>query len=144
MKSSYKKTSKTSLFFFFFSLSCVVPQEPQAALHVPNVRAECLLKFQLRPVMEWQRLVCPSIPPQFSQHYSVAPSAALSQKTIWNGPLHSAAFFFFSSFLTSSCKCQCFFFTVSIKYCRGASGSDVKRIPVFPRQCFCRQRCVSS
>uniref|UniRef100_A0A4W6FJB6 Zinc phosphodiesterase ELAC protein 2 n=1 Tax=Lates calcarifer TaxID=8187 RepID=A0A4W6FJB6_LATCA len=35
-------------------------KEPQAALHVPNVRAECLLKFQLRPVMEWQRLVCPS------------------------------------------------------------------------------------
>uniref|UniRef100_A0A3B4FYH7 Zinc phosphodiesterase ELAC protein 2 n=1 Tax=Pundamilia nyererei TaxID=303518 RepID=A0A3B4FYH7_9CICH len=33
-------------------------KEPQAALHVPNVRAECLLKFQLRPVMEWQRLVC--------------------------------------------------------------------------------------
>nr|XP_046270142.1 zinc phosphodiesterase ELAC protein 2 [Scatophagus argus] len=30
-------------------------KEPQAALHVPNVRAECLLKFQLRPVMEWQR-----------------------------------------------------------------------------------------
>uniref|UniRef100_A0A669B3W8 Zinc phosphodiesterase ELAC protein 2 n=1 Tax=Oreochromis niloticus TaxID=8128 RepID=A0A669B3W8_ORENI len=38
----------------------IFPQlkEPQAALHVPNVRAECLLKFQLRPVMEWQRLVC--------------------------------------------------------------------------------------
>uniref|UniRef100_A0A3Q3MPY6 Zinc phosphodiesterase ELAC protein 2 n=1 Tax=Mastacembelus armatus TaxID=205130 RepID=A0A3Q3MPY6_9TELE len=29
--------------------------KPQAALHVPNVRAECLLRFQLRPVMEWQR-----------------------------------------------------------------------------------------
>uniref|UniRef100_A0A673XH75 Zinc phosphodiesterase ELAC protein 2 n=1 Tax=Salmo trutta TaxID=8032 RepID=A0A673XH75_SALTR len=26
----------------------------QAALHVPNVRAECLLKFQLRPKIEWQ------------------------------------------------------------------------------------------
>uniref|UniRef100_A0A4W6CWF6 Zinc phosphodiesterase ELAC protein 2 n=1 Tax=Lates calcarifer TaxID=8187 RepID=A0A4W6CWF6_LATCA len=37
-------------------------KEPQAALHVPNVRAECLLKFQLRPVMEWQRLVyCKSV-----------------------------------------------------------------------------------
>ncbi|XP_014857955.1 PREDICTED: zinc phosphodiesterase ELAC protein 2 [Poecilia mexicana] len=34
--------------------------EPQAALHVPNVRAECLLKFQLRPVMEWQRDAVPS------------------------------------------------------------------------------------
>ncbi|KAK7938729.1 hypothetical protein WMY93_002055 [Mugilogobius chulae] len=29
-------------------------KEPQAALHIPNVRAECLLKFQLRPVMGWQ------------------------------------------------------------------------------------------
>ncbi|XP_019115990.1 zinc phosphodiesterase ELAC protein 2 [Larimichthys crocea] len=35
-------------------------KEPQAALHVPNVRAECLLKFQLRPVMEWQRDAVPS------------------------------------------------------------------------------------
>uniref|UniRef100_A0A3B1IZD8 ribonuclease Z n=1 Tax=Astyanax mexicanus TaxID=7994 RepID=A0A3B1IZD8_ASTMX len=26
-----------------------------AALHVPNVRAECLLKFQFRPKVEWQR-----------------------------------------------------------------------------------------
>lgn len=31
------------------------PQEPQASLHVPIVRAECLLKFQFRPVLEWQR-----------------------------------------------------------------------------------------
>ena len=30
-------------------------QEPPAELCVPNVRAECLLRFQLRPVMEWQR-----------------------------------------------------------------------------------------
>uniref|UniRef100_UPI003AADF4DA zinc phosphodiesterase ELAC protein 2 isoform X2 n=2 Tax=Centroberyx gerrardi TaxID=166262 RepID=UPI003AADF4DA len=35
-------------------------KETQAALHVPNVRAECLLKFQLRPVMEWQRDAIPS------------------------------------------------------------------------------------
>uniref|UniRef100_A0A7N6AIQ8 Zinc phosphodiesterase ELAC protein 2 n=1 Tax=Anabas testudineus TaxID=64144 RepID=A0A7N6AIQ8_ANATE len=35
-------------------------KEPQAALHVPNVRAECLLKFQLRPVIEWQRDAIPS------------------------------------------------------------------------------------
>uniref|UniRef100_A0A3Q3XPF4 Zinc phosphodiesterase ELAC protein 2 n=1 Tax=Mola mola TaxID=94237 RepID=A0A3Q3XPF4_MOLML len=34
--------------------------EPQAALHVPNVRAECLLRFQLRPVMEWQRDAIPA------------------------------------------------------------------------------------
>uniref|UniRef100_A0A8C6UBN8 Zinc phosphodiesterase ELAC protein 2 n=1 Tax=Neogobius melanostomus TaxID=47308 RepID=A0A8C6UBN8_9GOBI len=30
-------------------------REPQAALHVPNVRAECLLKFQLRPTLGWNR-----------------------------------------------------------------------------------------
>ncbi|XP_071384711.1 zinc phosphodiesterase ELAC protein 2 isoform X4 [Centroberyx affinis] len=35
-------------------------KETQAALHVPNVRGECLLKFQLRPVMEWQRDAIPS------------------------------------------------------------------------------------
>ncbi|XP_072298787.1 zinc phosphodiesterase ELAC protein 2 [Eucyclogobius newberryi] len=33
-------------------------QEPQA-LHVPHVRAECLLKYQLRPVMGWQREMIP-------------------------------------------------------------------------------------
>uniref|UniRef100_A0A669F2W1 Zinc phosphodiesterase ELAC protein 2 n=1 Tax=Oreochromis niloticus TaxID=8128 RepID=A0A669F2W1_ORENI len=42
----------------FPQLKAYKTKEPQAALHVPNVRAECLLKFQLRPVMEWQRLVC--------------------------------------------------------------------------------------
>lgn len=35
-------------------------KESQAALHVPNVRAECLLKFQLRPVQEWQRDAIPA------------------------------------------------------------------------------------
>ncbi|KAM8845937.1 zinc phosphodiesterase ELAC protein 2 [Spinachia spinachia] len=30
-------------------------KEAAAELPVPSVRAECLLKFQLRPVMEWQR-----------------------------------------------------------------------------------------
>uniref|UniRef100_A0A7N8X1D9 Zinc phosphodiesterase ELAC protein 2 n=1 Tax=Mastacembelus armatus TaxID=205130 RepID=A0A7N8X1D9_9TELE len=39
----------------FPELKCYRTKEPQAALHVPNVRAECLLRFQLRPVMEWQR-----------------------------------------------------------------------------------------
>ncbi|KAL7826657.1 hypothetical protein AOLI_G00318660 [Acnodon oligacanthus] len=33
--------------------------ESQAALYVPNVRAECLLKFQLRPKAEWQRDAIP-------------------------------------------------------------------------------------
>uniref|UniRef100_A0A673HV89 Zinc phosphodiesterase ELAC protein 2 n=1 Tax=Sinocyclocheilus rhinocerous TaxID=307959 RepID=A0A673HV89_9TELE len=32
-------------------------KEPRASLHIPNVRAECLMKFQLRPKLEWQRLV---------------------------------------------------------------------------------------
>ncbi|XP_068605784.1 zinc phosphodiesterase ELAC protein 2 [Brachionichthys hirsutus] len=31
------------------------PKESQADLNIRNVRGECLLKFQLRPVMEWQR-----------------------------------------------------------------------------------------
>uniref|UniRef100_A0A8C9XL86 Zinc phosphodiesterase ELAC protein 2 n=1 Tax=Sander lucioperca TaxID=283035 RepID=A0A8C9XL86_SANLU len=50
----------------FPELKSYKTKEAQAALHVPNVRAECLLKFQLRPVMEWQRLVCPSIPPNLA------------------------------------------------------------------------------
>ncbi|XP_029293167.1 zinc phosphodiesterase ELAC protein 2 isoform X2 [Cottoperca gobio] len=39
--------------------SCKTKEAP-AALHVPAVRAECLLKFQLKPVMEWQRDAIPS------------------------------------------------------------------------------------
>uniref|UniRef100_A0A8C1SRZ9 Zinc phosphodiesterase ELAC protein 2 n=1 Tax=Cyprinus carpio TaxID=7962 RepID=A0A8C1SRZ9_CYPCA len=35
-------------------------KEPAASLHVPNVRAECLMKFQLRPKLEWQRDAIPS------------------------------------------------------------------------------------
>ncbi|XP_051573039.1 zinc phosphodiesterase ELAC protein 2-like [Myxocyprinus asiaticus] len=35
-------------------------KELQASLHVPNFRAECLLKFQLRPKLEWQRDAVPS------------------------------------------------------------------------------------
>lgn len=126
------------------------PQEPQAALHVPNVRAECLLKFQLRPVIEWQRLVCPSIPP-------ISPTLLYSSEhrlVTENNPRWTIAlslFLLLSSFLTSSYKCQCGFFfspsssfyTLSVKRYRGASRSDVKRILVLPRQCFCRQRCVS-
>lgn len=41
-------------------------KESQASLHVPNVRAECLLKFQLRPKMEWQR---DAIPPCDSEEF---------------------------------------------------------------------------
>uniref|UniRef100_A0A7N6FLR1 Zinc phosphodiesterase ELAC protein 2 n=1 Tax=Anabas testudineus TaxID=64144 RepID=A0A7N6FLR1_ANATE len=44
----------------FPELKTCKAKEPQAALHVPNVRAECLLKFQLRPVIEWQRDAIPS------------------------------------------------------------------------------------
>uniref|UniRef100_A0A673GQ74 Zinc phosphodiesterase ELAC protein 2 n=1 Tax=Sinocyclocheilus rhinocerous TaxID=307959 RepID=A0A673GQ74_9TELE len=32
-------------------------KEPPASLRVPNVRAECLMKFQLRPKLEWQRSI---------------------------------------------------------------------------------------
>uniref|UniRef100_A0A673HUI1 Zinc phosphodiesterase ELAC protein 2 n=1 Tax=Sinocyclocheilus rhinocerous TaxID=307959 RepID=A0A673HUI1_9TELE len=35
-------------------------KEPRASLHIPNVRAECLMKFQLRPKLEWQRDAIPS------------------------------------------------------------------------------------
>lgn len=94
-KSIYKKTSKTSS----CCSRCVSLQEPQAALHVPNVRAECLLKFQLRPVMEWQRWVCPSVPRNLVditlQQLGAPPC---HRKTIRDGPLHSvaAAFVFFN------------------------------------------------
>uniref|UniRef100_A0A1A7YY35 Zinc phosphodiesterase ELAC protein 2 n=1 Tax=Iconisemion striatum TaxID=60296 RepID=A0A1A7YY35_9TELE len=44
----------------FPQLKTYKPKETQAMLHVPNVRAECLLKFQLRPVIEWQRDAIPS------------------------------------------------------------------------------------
>uniref|UniRef100_A0A8C0YK01 Zinc phosphodiesterase ELAC protein 2 n=1 Tax=Cyprinus carpio carpio TaxID=630221 RepID=A0A8C0YK01_CYPCA len=30
-------------------------KEPRASLRTPNIRAECLMKFQLRPKLEWQR-----------------------------------------------------------------------------------------
>ncbi|XP_067237338.1 zinc phosphodiesterase ELAC protein 2 isoform X1 [Chanodichthys erythropterus] len=39
----------------FPQLKLYKSKEPQASLNVPNVRAECLLKFQLRPKLEWQR-----------------------------------------------------------------------------------------
>ncbi|XP_064172366.1 zinc phosphodiesterase ELAC protein 2 [Anguilla rostrata] len=39
----------------FPELKSYATQGKQAALHVPNVRAECLLKYQLRPKFEWQR-----------------------------------------------------------------------------------------
>ncbi|XP_054463315.1 zinc phosphodiesterase ELAC protein 2 [Anoplopoma fimbria] len=44
----------------FPELKSYKSKESPAALDVPNVRAECLLKFQLRPVMEWQRDAIPS------------------------------------------------------------------------------------
>ncbi|KAJ0001567.1 hypothetical protein NQD34_006587 [Periophthalmus magnuspinnatus] len=43
----------------FPRLHRVKAQEPQATLHVPNIRAECLLKYQLRPVMGWHRDAIP-------------------------------------------------------------------------------------
>uniref|UniRef100_A0A8C0YL92 Zinc phosphodiesterase ELAC protein 2 n=1 Tax=Cyprinus carpio carpio TaxID=630221 RepID=A0A8C0YL92_CYPCA len=35
-------------------------KEPRASLRTPNIRAECLMKFQLRPKLEWQRDAIPS------------------------------------------------------------------------------------
>ncbi|XP_053300231.1 zinc phosphodiesterase ELAC protein 2 [Pleuronectes platessa] len=59
----------------FPQLSSSQSKEPQAALHVPNVRAECLLKFQLRPVMEWQRDAIPSCnAEEFVQEASEVPN----------------------------------------------------------------------
>ncbi|KAM9394197.1 zinc phosphodiesterase ELAC protein 2 [Pholidichthys leucotaenia] len=54
---SYKIQAQLSMIHpqIFPELKAFKTKEPQAALHVPNVRAECLLKFQFRPVMEWQR-----------------------------------------------------------------------------------------
>uniref|UniRef100_A0A8C1QSX1 Zinc phosphodiesterase ELAC protein 2 n=1 Tax=Cyprinus carpio TaxID=7962 RepID=A0A8C1QSX1_CYPCA len=34
--------------------------KPRASLRTPNIRAECLMKFQLRPKLEWQRDAIPS------------------------------------------------------------------------------------
>ncbi|XP_034057874.1 zinc phosphodiesterase ELAC protein 2 [Gymnodraco acuticeps] len=39
----------------FPELKTFKTKEAEAALHVSSVRAQCLLKFQLRPVMGWQR-----------------------------------------------------------------------------------------
>ncbi|XP_072531225.1 zinc phosphodiesterase ELAC protein 2 [Salminus brasiliensis] len=44
----------------FPKLQYFTSPEPQAPLHVPNTRAECLLKFQLRPKTEWQRDAIPA------------------------------------------------------------------------------------
>ncbi|KAI1884252.1 hypothetical protein AGOR_G00224530 [Albula goreensis] len=43
----------------FPELKNCTTKDKQASLHVPNVRAECLLKFQLRPKFEWQRDAIP-------------------------------------------------------------------------------------
>ncbi|KAM9744965.1 zinc phosphodiesterase ELAC protein 2 [Menidia menidia] len=67
-------------------------KEQQAALHVPNVRAECLLKFQLRPVMEWQRDAIPSCnPEEFVKEASEVPNfLAEVEKCRELGSQHSA------------------------------------------------------
>nr|XP_055050937.1 zinc phosphodiesterase ELAC protein 2 [Misgurnus anguillicaudatus] len=44
----------------FPQLKLYKSKESPASLHVSNVRAECLLKFQLRPKLEWQRDAIPS------------------------------------------------------------------------------------
>ncbi|KAM4716679.1 zinc phosphodiesterase ELAC protein 2 [Anableps anableps] len=59
---SYKIQTQLNMIHpeIFPQLKALKAKQPQAALHVPNVRAECLLKFQLRPVMEWQRDAVPA------------------------------------------------------------------------------------
>ncbi|XP_072560984.1 zinc phosphodiesterase ELAC protein 2 isoform X1 [Paramormyrops kingsleyae] len=44
----------------FPELKTYMAKGPRAAIHVPNVRAECLLKFQMRPKFEWQREAIPA------------------------------------------------------------------------------------
>ncbi|XP_071059979.1 zinc phosphodiesterase ELAC protein 2-like [Pseudochaenichthys georgianus] len=44
----------------FPELKTFKTKEAEAALYVSSVRAQCLLKFQLRPVMGWQRDAIPS------------------------------------------------------------------------------------
>lgn len=59
---SYKLQTQLNMIHpeIFPQLRCFKHKAPLAALPVPSVRAECLLKFQLRPVMEWQRDAIPS------------------------------------------------------------------------------------
>ncbi|KAK3508542.1 hypothetical protein QTP70_031945, partial [Hemibagrus guttatus] len=81
----------------FPELQHYTSKESQAALRVPNVRAECLLKFQLRPKAEWQRDAIPTCDreefikeaaevPNFLQeveeckHFQTTDSAVLSGK----------------------------------------------------------------
>lgn len=58
---SYKIQTQLHLIHprIFPELGAARTKESQAALHTPNVRAECLLKFQLRPKPEWQREAIP-------------------------------------------------------------------------------------
>ncbi|XP_061702705.1 zinc phosphodiesterase ELAC protein 2 isoform X2 [Syngnathoides biaculeatus] len=50
----------------FPNLQTYKPNDPQACLNMSVVRAECLLKFQLRPVIEWQR---DAIPPCIHEEF---------------------------------------------------------------------------
>ncbi|XP_019745505.1 zinc phosphodiesterase ELAC protein 2 [Hippocampus comes] len=44
----------------FPHLTTYTPKDPRASVETSTVRAECLLKFQLRPVIEWQRDAIPA------------------------------------------------------------------------------------
>ncbi|XP_049600942.1 zinc phosphodiesterase ELAC protein 2 [Syngnathus scovelli] len=50
----------------FPHLTAYTPNEPRTSFKVSAVRAECLLKFQLRPVIEWQR---DAIPPCIHEEF---------------------------------------------------------------------------
>uniref|UniRef100_UPI0037E7E955 zinc phosphodiesterase ELAC protein 2 isoform X1 n=3 Tax=Semicossyphus pulcher TaxID=241346 RepID=UPI0037E7E955 len=59
---SYKLQAQLNMIHpeIFPELQAYRTKEPEADLHVPVTRGECLLKFQLRPVMEYQRDAIPS------------------------------------------------------------------------------------
>ncbi|XP_077387185.1 zinc phosphodiesterase ELAC protein 2 [Festucalex cinctus] len=58
---SYKLQAQLNMIHpdVFPHLTTYTPKDPRANLEVSAVRAECLLKFQLRPVVEWQRDAVP-------------------------------------------------------------------------------------
>lgn len=126
------------------SFCCIFcSQEPQATLRVSAVRAECLLKFQLRPVMEWQRLVCPSAAPTYPPIWPT--SLRSSERCLvtennlgWSVALgrFSSSLFFFN--LLSQVSALLVFFSASLlsKRSRSSPGSGVKRIPALPTSVF--------
>uniref|UniRef100_A0A8C6UB12 Zinc phosphodiesterase ELAC protein 2 n=1 Tax=Neogobius melanostomus TaxID=47308 RepID=A0A8C6UB12_9GOBI len=63
---------------------------PQAALHVPNVRAECLLKFQLRPTLGWNRSVQCTCTTRFINSHHTQPAVTIDGFRAKKYPKHSS------------------------------------------------------